>query len=483
MRVVARKSAPCTGALALGAVLLLWLAPGCAPKERQLVSNGFRYVAREDDAIEPELLTHMGEHRRAIERYLRLDPQAVGEVSYHKFRDPKDLHKRGHCSPASAACYYRKWGVEASTAFERHELIHAYVAHWGDSHRLLEEGLADALSCDEYLPQKVDVTVEDAFSRRAWLSLDEAYVKRLYAAGARFTASLVRHYGPDRFREFYARTLPSYEYEQAQAAFADVFGANLADAWQRAHQTDVVDAACLRAFECSLPDVGNVGETQADATFTLTVKPGELLQFVNDERRPWKLGACDEHLVLPYEGERLRASGQLRGQAQWLALAAGKYWVELGASRLTRLPLYQHVVDPAQCKNAVPLDVGDQGEVFFALDASVAPVDTAPVHLAEVRKPGGAATDLPVSLNALALRLRVGSSASLPVTMECSDTARVELCTACDYMQCQVACGQGSAPSLLMSEGAVLKVTTPRNAGNLWFRLRKAKAHASDRGE
>ncbi len=118
------------------------------------MSDGFRYVVRQDEVVAPETLATLGEHRRALENYLHLDPKAVGEVVYHKFRDRTDLHKRGHCSDASSACYYRQWGVETHSPFERHELIHAYVAHWGDSHRLLEEGLADALSCGQICLKK-----------------------------------------------------------------------------------------------------------------------------------------------------------------------------------------------------------------------------------------------------------------------------------------------------------------------------------------
>ncbi len=192
------------------------------------------------------------------------------------------------------------------------------------------------------------------------------------------------------------------------------------------------------------------------------------------------MGACDERAGLPYESERLSSTGEVRGAEQWLALVPGKYWVELGASGVTRRLLSQYLVPTHSCSSAQPVDLSERRDVFFSISTqdltdAVRNVERS----ADERSPDAQGVQAHGGVNALAFVVHTGSSAPVPSSMECSNTARVELCTACDYMQCQVVCGsQRSASvrptSLLLGDGAVLKVT-PDPATNLWFRLRLRK--------
>lgn len=456
--------------LALGLFAVV-LPTGCMPRERQLRGHGFRYIARSDDPVGADVLETLGQHRRAIEAYLKLDPAAIGDITYHKFRDRDDLRKRGHCSEAIAACYYRQWGVEAHVPFEAHELIHAYVAHWGDSHRLLEEGLAEALTCERFLPQKVDFDAQYAFSLEAWASVDVAEVKRLYAAGARFVTHVVETFGVERFRAFYTRTQPADEYAQVSETFIRVFGQELDEEWQRANTIDRADAGCLYAYECNQAVLPRDKTAGPNTRGTVKVEGNEVFRFTKAaDHHPWRLGVCHAREPLAYESERLRSTGVVRGDEHWLALARGTYWFDTGSSRLERVAPSSVFVSEEQCSTATPIDVSAAGEVFFAFSHE------------SVRGVGRGSEATAGEPSALVLRLGLGSSATQYAAMECSDSARVEVCTECDYMQCQPVCDPGRTPSLLLSDGAVLKVT-PRPAANLWFRLRKGDTAAANRGE
>jgi hypothetical protein len=429
----------------------------CAPREREVVAHGFRYVTREDDPVAPEVLAELGRHRRAIEGYLQLDSISVGEISYRKYRDQRDLDTRSHCSPASSACYFRTWGVETPLEFDKHELVHAYTAVWGDAHRLLEEGLAEALSCQKYLPQKVNFDAEFAFSEAAWWSEATSEVRVLYGAGARFVAHLMRNFGRQRFAAFYSRTRPGQSFNEVQVTFRDVYGAELTQVWNDANDAVRADAGCLFAFECSEPILTTFEPSHSKSHGTLDVTSETLLHFTRgSDDRSWRLMACD-HVPLPYEGERLRATGEIRGHEHWLALSPGRYWVDHSGSHLERLPLSAHVVSPQQCPTAVPLELR-RADQFFALSD-----DSVPERSVADSDVGSALTRV--------IKLQVGSFAPRAGSLECSDTARVELCTACDYIQCQVACGSNSPRFLSVANGAVLKVTSAP-AANVWFRLR-----------
>lgn len=446
------------------------LSTGCTPRERELRGEGFRYIAREDDPVDGEILETLGRHRRAVEAFLKLDSKAIGDVTYHKFRDRQDLRRRGHCSASSSACYFRQWGVEAHTPLDAHELVHAYLAHWGDSHRLLEEGMARALACDRFLPQKVDFDAQYAFSRDAWASVEVAQVERLYAAGARFVAHVIDASGVERFRSFYTQTRPADEHAQVSATFARVYARELDHEWQRANTVERVDDGCLYAYECSWPALARDKTVGRHTRGTLTIEGDEVLHFTAGADDPWRLGACHARGALPYEGERLHSTGMVRGDEHWLALSGGTYWVDTGRSRLERVSASEVFVPAEQCSTATPIDVSAGRELFFALSSDA---------VQEMTHGAGATVDGPADF---VLRLALGSSATQRATMECSDTARVEVCTACDYMQCQPACDPRRAPSLLLSDGAVLKVTS-KPAANVWFRLRKGNTPKANRVE
>jgi hypothetical protein len=384
---------------------------------------------------------------------------AAGQITYRKFRDRAELRARGHCSPSSSACYYRQWGVETHELFERHELVHAYVAHWGDSHRLLEEGLASALSCGPHLPQKVDFGVKFAFSHNAWLSEDKASVQRLYAAGARFVAHVIRTYGPERFRAFYSRTTSGSQYVDAAKAFGDVFAADLEVEWRKANESHVVDSGCLYAYECSLDALEGRSRTEGNKQGTITVNEGELLHIATKEPYRFRMAACAEHTVLPYESERSRATGGVGGNEHWLGLTPGKYWLEHAQSVWERQSTANRLVAANECERVNWVNVERSSDVFVALSA-----DTIGAVLARANHAGARA-------EAMVFAVRTGFTSPRPVILECSDTARVEVCTACDYMQCQLACGAQPTLPLKLSERAVFKVTADP-AAKLWFRLR-----------
>ncbi len=217
----------------------------CSPKEHTWQRPGLTYIARADDpSVDDEVVDRLVVHRETIGRYLGLQGQEV-PLRYRKFRDQDDLRRRSHCSAVTAGCYFAEHGVESYKLLDAHELVHAYTAPLGDKPKIVEEGLAQALSCTGEPVAGVELAIEVGWARASWNSNLLRDIDKLYRAGAVFVAYVIQVYGPERFMRFYASLQSHDEYAQAAPKFERVFQTSLSEAWDAALANRSADRACV----------------------------------------------------------------------------------------------------------------------------------------------------------------------------------------------------------------------------------------------
>ena len=112
-------------------------------------SAHFQYGARADDRYPAcaDALDTLEEHWRFWHDELHLPDPGSARVTYLKFRDDADL-RNGDCPPGALACTTGT-SIRTTTVFDKHELIHAYLAEtMPPPVPLFAEGAAVAFSCD-----------------------------------------------------------------------------------------------------------------------------------------------------------------------------------------------------------------------------------------------------------------------------------------------------------------------------------------------
>jgi hypothetical protein len=254
-----RQQVTNSAGVGLGALVLLsseFQRPGeQSVSSRLWTSEHFIYESRPNDpAVCEGILTTLERHRAAITSFLGI-PGPPTRIRYSKFRGLADLRYAGHCSVNSAACFFASLGIETQERFERHELIHAYLAYLGDSHKLLEEGVAEALSCGVKLPMFEDMDWQRAFSQQVWQASSVVERRHLYQAGSWFVGHLLRTWPRERFIELYTRVRPGTDPAGVAATFEEVYGEPLPDVWKRALSSRDPTAACVYAYECATADL------------------------------------------------------------------------------------------------------------------------------------------------------------------------------------------------------------------------------------
>jgi hypothetical protein len=229
---------------------------GDLPDERAWTSAHFRYLSRADDeeVCEP-LLKHLEAHFDAMQEYLGFSWPLGRRIDYFKFRDAADLGANSNCSDFNESCFFSDLGLQSSAAFEQHELIHAYVAHYGAKHRLLEEGMANALSCSHQVRGKPEpVEAQEAFTPDAWKVNTRQGFHDLYDSASWFVAWLLNEGGPEPFMRFFVASSPSFDHEEMGWLFERIYDTPLDRAWQLAFSSEKPDVGCVRIYECAGPD-------------------------------------------------------------------------------------------------------------------------------------------------------------------------------------------------------------------------------------
>lgn len=437
-----------------GATVLSLLLGACGPREVTWERAGIRYTKRVDDpSVDADVVEELIRHRDVLAAYLGLQPPRGSTLRYRKFLDRDDIGKRGHCSAVSAGCFFDQFGVESKQPLDVHELIHAYTAYLGPKPKIVEEGLAQALSCEQPTVGSVDLAAEVAWSKHAWQSPFLRDIDALYRAGAAFVAFVLRTRGAERFMEFYSRLGSEDELPAAATKFAEVFGEPLVGVWVDALANRGADRACVYPTRCALPPL--------TPEFSVFESDGEtVLQMTSNEPgdRDWRVGACGTTALEDADVDRT-GDGAVKAHVASLALGRGRYWYSREAVAVTKRPLAEVFGSDQHCSTLEPLEAGEQ---LFGISAQT----MATLREADQRAPVNGSWILRAKLD-----VPEGG-----VLVECSPSVRVEICESCAYTNCRTACETGRPAEAfgngVVSRGdAVLRVHLQKDSG-FWVRWR-----------
>jgi len=301
-------------------------APGCGgggvdlPDDQRWTSEHFVFHTRnaEKDAC-ADILTLLEQHFATMQAYLGFAWPQERVVDYYKFVDRADLDAHSACG-GGARCTSGS-AIQSDSAFDPHELIHAYLAPTGEPGPLMAEGAAVALSCQ--MPGRTRPSLPaDAVFGLGDRSSD------LYTAGGWLASYLLDEFGPEELLSVYGRLQAGTAAADADQIFGDVYGMSFADLWAAATVDDVSRNVCR--WECAQPAIsvgGGPVDTatgvcgQGNVARTFSVPDGNLM--ISSDNVAFLVGDCGNRANLPLAGELGRA-----GAAAVYRLPAGDYFLE-----------------------------------------------------------------------------------------------------------------------------------------------------------
>lgn len=213
------------------------------PSDQVWTSTHFRYHTRSTEHRAcPDLLAHLESHAAVVHAALGIDWDPGEVVDYYKFDGIDDFDAHAGCGDG-AACADGP-SVRAASAFEAHELVHAYLAKVGKPPWLLLEGAAVAVSCQlafSYPRPVVD-----------WrTAFDADRDSTLYGAGGWLASRLLATRDPALFLRLYAEVPHDADADAFAAAFARIYGEALDDVWKETVGAE--DGSVFCPWECSRP--------------------------------------------------------------------------------------------------------------------------------------------------------------------------------------------------------------------------------------
>ncbi|HEY0465302.1 MAG TPA: hypothetical protein VGC79_13905, partial [Polyangiaceae bacterium] len=221
------------------------------PNQELEHSEHFRYYLRSDDSRQCTGITQDIERQRSLVFDYFGEAQASKPIDYYKFRDAVDLREHSPCgqydtSQLNRSCegHSQIWSSEPML---QHELIHAYMEPRGRSAQVLEEGIAEVLSCGN------DQRVVKDFALADLLSWNEnADIVARYDEASLFVGHLLSIAGPSAFLSLYDQLGWGASMAQVSAAIQNVYGAS-AEELYAASQNTAPGAGCVPLWECSGP--------------------------------------------------------------------------------------------------------------------------------------------------------------------------------------------------------------------------------------
>jgi hypothetical protein len=217
------------------------LGAACGPDlpDRLWRSEHVRYFSRPgDQSVCPALLDVLEEHGQVIADRLGIEHTIV---TYYKYDGVDDFQKSSECGPKAAACAPNATARSPSD-FDRHELVHAYLAPYGRPPALLMEGAAVALSCEHY-PRPTG-------SWRDALAYDRLS-QEFYGAGGWLVSYLLRMFRKTWFVNLYGGLQVNATADEIADVFTDIYGMSLDDVWAAAIGGRQEPMNC--PWECSRP--------------------------------------------------------------------------------------------------------------------------------------------------------------------------------------------------------------------------------------
>jgi hypothetical protein len=260
----------------------IWLAAVSAcgdngsdlPSDQSWSSAHFDYHTRlAETRACADVLGPLEQHFATLQAYLGFAWPEGQKVEYEKFVDDADELAHGGCPDGRAGCAPGT-SVLSAAVLDEHELVHAYLYPTGFPPPVLQEGAAEALSCDALLYTKPALGPDDL----AGLSAVMPDAQVTYGAGAWLVGYLLDQLGPLRFVQLYGMLGHHASTAEMDAAFRAVYGQGLADLWAAAISEDHPRNTCV--WECSQPAIALDGNpVPTDGTCGVEV------------RHPFTLGA------------------------------------------------------------------------------------------------------------------------------------------------------------------------------------------------
>jgi hypothetical protein len=296
--------------------------------DRYWRSDDVRYFSRpDDDAICPAILDELEQHGQTIADVLMIQRTPV---SYYKFRDDADYKANSECPANAAACSVNAT-VRSPVDFDRHELIHAYLAPYGRPPRLLAEGAAVALSCQHY-PRPTG-SWRDVYAL-------EHVDQSVYAAGGWLVGYLLKMFPARLLPRLYNRLAINATADQFAQAFEDVYFAGndchipnacitLDQVWAAAIGGDDQPMRC--PWECGRPALATDGHATplapvcSGGTLQLSVDApaAGLSRWFIDGAGTFKLQSCEGHASPNVNVAGTTGTGELIAP-----LAPGSYFID-----------------------------------------------------------------------------------------------------------------------------------------------------------
>lgn len=391
---------------------------------RRWESEHFVYYSSErDGSVCPGVVATLERHFAAIRSTLGLEWPDGHKVAYHKFRSQRGLRGAGVCSARNAACFIVGRGVFTTKAFDLHELVHAYLEPLGNSHPVLEEGIAAALACDlNATASPPEMTLADAFSEHNWASNERAERRALYQAAAWFTADVLRRQGGSGFTALYRELRLGQSLETMQGVYARLFAEPLSVAWQRALSSEGTQTACVPSWECASSEYPTAGAVpwferceQDDRAYAVTLTEPSWIG-VEWTGPGVRFEACDESYLATAEPVP-------RSEMAWKLLAPGRYFVASGradiAVGLTLEGAAHRATDATACETLESMSASFPRALTIELAA-----DTVP--------PSPSETWLRID--------DVEREGSSDYRVTCSADLEVQWCRSCDAFTCERVC-------------------------------------------
>jgi hypothetical protein len=460
-----------------------------ARASRLWTSAHFIYESRaNDDSVCPSILDTLERHRAAVTAFLGI-PGPATPIRYLKFRNRFDLVRSGHCSPESAACFFANVGIETHQRFEKHELIHAYLAPLGDSHKLLEEGVAEAFSCGVDLPISEHVGWKAAFDADVWRNSDISERRHLYRAGSWFVGHLLHHFPPATFVRLYQAVKPSDDPARVAAVFREIYQQPLDDTWNDALASSDPNTACIHAYECTAPTWQQAPleswrqACDASDEFRSIVASEPLAVLERVEQYAAALLRCDARKELPYASSLRAGQRSPEGGGFSTVLEPGHYAIsateakaEIGVEAAEK-----YFASPADCSELESLRTDGALQVLFATSGALGSVlhptgtDSLTGHELTTSLPTAAAGP-PQAAGAISWMVAWEDSkfreGKLHIA-ECSPNLELWACSSCSVDDCQQLCDR-DVRGKAFPMGAGVQRFRGRSTEDVWFRVRRA---------
>ena len=355
--------------------MLLGLASACSSDPPaphlpavQWQSAHFRYAAWPDDTEACAGVTDvLEEHWAFWHDQLGLPELGRAEILYSKARDDGELLDQKWCPGTSGGCTTGT-DVRSYLLFDKHELIHAYLAEtMPPPVPLFAEGAAVAFSCDAGgltgpdPPPAWRNVLDPPSGDPGWYSL--------YPTGGRLVSLLFTRFGAHAFIRFYAAIGMLTDPDAIAEKFQSTFGTTLDDVWADAAASPI----CLALWECTrpiipldaTPQTGPLvcGKNLVPRTLQIDVETNVVASIRN---APSNLGlgpTCGDSTAPG--GLSLWPGGSFTLLAD---LVPGTYVVNLGGGEMTATPIATPSVG-GNCADLVPYPVVADGLPLFVAAA------------------------------------------------------------------------------------------------------------------